>query len=585
MKNINIFFALIYMLTSTLLFSQDLFQKYNPSIETYNKIIENIHDIEISNIKKNIIFYEIDTNIVSHVMDNEISFLNYSLPFFENEIISLNMEIQHHNTINLTRHTQSGIINEYHDSKIKTYKIKNEKEDIQGVFIFSENGVKAVFSKNNETYQIDMFNQKHNQNTICFIVDINKSIIDFDFSCSHDLLDQIPDQIDYSNYRSGSSFGCLDIAIEIDYYTFQTFNNYQDAIDWALEMIVVAQSIYLQELDLNLISTSAQIWEISDPYLDFVNDPQNMLIAIRDNWMNNQDFQNINRDLVHLFSKRSNTGTGGIAFLNGVGSDWSGYGFSSNLVDVEEYVDLPVPYFFWNIYCLVHELGHNLGAKHTQWCGWPDGPIDNCSNIEELSVGECQNYTNNPSPEVGTIMSYCHTWSFQSGGGIILKFHDYVKESIIAYLGFQDLYDCQNIDEVFGCTDVNACNYDDLANTDDSSCLYAELNLDCDGNCLNDENQNSICDEYEFLSIGTEISDDRLVIFPNPTSNFITVRTDNLSLNQVDLDLYNSSGQLVLELNKIANNTKIDISNMSAGLYNAHLIFEQELERQTIIIQ
>jgi len=585
MKYINIFFALIWMLNSTLLFSQDLFQKHHPSVETYNKIINNVDDLEISKIQKNIIFYEIDTNIVSDIMDNEISVLKYSLPFFDDEIISLNMEIQHHNNINLIRHTQSGIINEYHDPKIKTYKIKNEKDDIQGVFIFSEKGLKAVFSKNHETYQIDMFNQKHNQDTIYFIVDINKSIIDFDFLCSHDLLDQIPDHLDYSNYRSGSSFGCLDLAIEIDYYTFQTFNNYQDAIDWALEMIVVAQSIYLQELDLNLISSSAQIWEVEDPYLNFVNDPQSMLIAIRENWMSNEDLSNIDRHLVHLFSKRNNTGTGGIAFLNGVGSDWNGYGFSSNLVDVEEYVDLPLPYFFWNIYCLVHELGHNLGAKHTQWCGWPEGPIDNCSNIEELIPGECQNYTNNPSPEVGTIMSYCHTWSFQSGGGIILKFHDYVKESIIPYLGLQDLYACENIDQVFGCTDINACNYDNFANTDDSSCLYAELNLDCDGNCLNDENENNICDEYEFLSVGNEISEDRLSLSPNPTSNFITVRIDNLKASQFDLDVYNSSGQLVLDLDKLANNTQIDLSKMSSGLYNAHLIFDQELERKTIIIQ
>ena len=146
-------------------------------------------------------------------------------------------------------------------------------------------------------------------------------------------------------------------------------------MDWALEMLVVAQSIYLEELDLTLVSNSAQIWEVEDPYSNFINDPQGMLIAVRENWINNENLSNINRHLVHLFSKRNNTGTGGIAFLNGVGSEWSGYGFSSNLVDVEEYVDLPVPYFFWNIYCLVHELGHNLGAKHTQWCGWPGGPI------------------------------------------------------------------------------------------------------------------------------------------------------------------------------------------------------------------
>ena len=65
----------------------------------------------------------------------------------------------------------------------------------------------------------------------------------------------------------------------------------------------------------------------------------------------------------------------------------------------------------------------------------------------------------------------------------------------------------------------------------------------------------------------------------------MTVRIDNLISHQFDLDLYNSSGQLVLDLDKIANNTKIDISNMSAGLYNAHLIFDQQLAKQMIIIQ
>ena len=585
MKNRNIFFMLIWMCSSTLLFAQELFKEYHPNIDTYNEIIKNVNNINLSDLQKNIIFYEIDTNILSNIMNHEMTFLDFSLPFFDNETLSLYMELNHNNKINLTRHTEYGVINEFYDPDIKTYQIKNEKNDLHGVFIFSKTGAKAVFSKNDLTYQIDLFNQENNQSHLYFIVDINNSIVDFDFACSHDILDQIPDQLNYHNPRSSSSFGCLDIAIEIDYYTFQTFNNYQDALDWALEMLVVAQSIYLEELDLTLVSNSAQIWEVEDPYSNFINDPQGMLIAVRENWINNENLSNINRHLVHLFSKRNNTGTGGIAFLNGVGSEWSGYGFSSNLVDVEEYVDLPVPYFFWNIYCLVHELGHNLGAKHTQWCGWPEGPIDNCSNIEEIIPGECQNYTNNPSPEVGTIMSYCHTWSFQSGGGILLKFHDYVKESIMPYLGFQDLYDCQNTDQIFGCTDINACNYNDLANIDDTSCIYSALNFDCDGNCLNDENQNNICDEYEFLSIDIENTNNNFSFFPNPASSFMTVRIDNLISHQFDLDLYNSSGQLVLDLDKIANNTKIDISNMSAGLYNAHLIFDQQLAKQMIIIQ
>ena len=39
-----------------------------------------------------------------------------------------------------------------------------------------------------------------------------------------------------------------------------------------------------------------------------------MLLALRDNWYTDESLLSVDRDLVHLFSKRSNTGTGGIAF-------------------------------------------------------------------------------------------------------------------------------------------------------------------------------------------------------------------------------------------------------------------------------
>jgi len=585
MKNITIFFTAIYMLSSTLLFSQNLLKQYYPSIDTYNKIITNVNNINIDQIQKNIIFYELNTETLNSIMDNDIHFLDCSIPFFNSNVIHINMELYKNNTIQLKRHTQNGLVHEQYAPRIKTYKIQNKESDIEGVFIFSKDGVKSVFTINDVTYQIDMLHQTNNDHSIYFVLDTNNSLIDFNFLCGHDFIDEAPDYLDYSNYKLGDVFGCIDIAMEIDYYTFQTFNNYQDAIDWALEMIVVAQVIYLEELELNLVSSSAQIWETEDPYLEFINDPQSMLIAIRENWTNNEDFTDIDRHLVHLFSKRNNTGTGGIAFLNGVGSDWSGYGFSSNLVDVEEYVDLPVPYFFWNIYCLVHELGHNFGAKHTQWCGWPGGPIDNCSNIEELIPGECEDYINNPTPQVGTIMSYCHTWPFQSGGGINMKFHDYVKQSIIPYLGLQDLYECENIEQVFGCIDINACNYDALANTDNSSCIYPELNLDCNGNCLNDENENNICDEDELLFVDNEIIDYGLSLFPNPAYNFINVKVDNLLTTYPSVKLYNSLGQLVFNSNYIENNSKIDVSSISSGVYSAHIIDGNHIIEQTIIIQ
>ncbi|MGB1384201.1 MAG: hypothetical protein ACPG6N_03065, partial [Flavobacteriales bacterium] len=50
---------------------------------------------------------------------------------------------------------------------------------------------------------------------------------------------------------------------------------------------------------------------------------------------------------------------------------------------------------------------------------------------------------------------------------------------------------------VEGCTDPEACNYDQYANIDDENCYFALPGYDCDGNCLADENDNGICDDLE----------------------------------------------------------------------------------------
>ena len=51
--------------------------------------------------------------------------------------------------------------------------------------------------------------------------------------------------------------------------------------------------------------------------------------------------------------------------------------------------------------------------------------------------------------------------------------------------------------EVEGCTDSAACNYASSATDDDGSCTYAEAGYDCDGNCLVDSDGDQICDQDE----------------------------------------------------------------------------------------
>ena len=53
---------------------------------------------------------------------------------------------------------------------------------------------------------------------------------------------------------------------------------------------------------------------------------------------------------------------------------------------------------------------------------------------------------------------------------------------------------CENI---LGCMDMAACNYDDMVTEDDGSCIYPEEFYDCYGNCINDIDKDGMCDEID----------------------------------------------------------------------------------------
>ncbi|HBP45213.1 MAG TPA: hypothetical protein DD635_04880, partial [Flavobacteriales bacterium] len=54
-----------------------------------------------------------------------------------------------------------------------------------------------------------------------------------------------------------------------------------------------------------------------------------------------------------------------------------------------------------------------------------------------------------------------------------------------------------NTFEILGCSDAGACNYNMDATEEDGSCFYAEAGYDCDGNCLFDSDGDGVCDEFE----------------------------------------------------------------------------------------
>ena len=61
-------------------------------------------------------------------------------------------------------------------------------------------------------------------------------------------------------------------------------------------------------------------------------------------------------------------------------------------------------------------------------------------------------------------------------------------------------------EEIPGCDDAEACNYEEGATDNDGSCVYAETYYDCDGACLSDADMDGVCDELEIAGCLDEMA-------------------------------------------------------------------------------
>jgi len=81
--------------------------------------------------------------------------------------------------------------------------------------------------------------------------------------------------------------------------------------------------------------------------------------------------------------------------------------------------------------------------------------------------------------------------------GITIGFDPELTQWSIQCVSDEDGDGICDCDELAGCQDVSACNFNVLATDDDGSCTYAETGYDCDGNCLVDSDGDQICEQDE----------------------------------------------------------------------------------------
>lgn len=202
------------------------------------------------------------------------------------------------------------------------------------------------------------------------------------------------------------------VAVEGDeeYYIDHGRNVYKCA-EYAQAVIAASSDIYQRDVSAAIMTPWMGFWTATDPYPGIKSD--DILTQLRTYWLANR--AGVDRAAVTLLSGVN--GIGGVAYLDALCTNL-GYAVSG-LFNTFTY---PVAGYAWDTDVVSHEIGHNVGARHTHSCTW-NPPIDSCVAAE----GTCYTGT---KPKLGTIMSYCHL----TPSGTQLAFHARVSAYMVTRL-------------------------------------------------------------------------------------------------------------------------------------------------------
>jgi len=155
---------------------------------------------------------------------------------------------------------------------------------------FVDGELLSTFTINNKQYEISKFDG------VYILFEVSNSINQSNFSC------QVSEQFNNIN-TLGSNVTtnvCVELAIEIDYYTRQTFSSDILAVNWALAILSGVSQLYEAQTNASISVSSIYVWNTTDPYAAYINDAGNMLDALANHWQTNNS--GIPRELDHLLS-------------------------------------------------------------------------------------------------------------------------------------------------------------------------------------------------------------------------------------------------------------------------------------------
>jgi len=373
-----------------------------------NFLIKSNEDFEISNRNKlntknaNSVYVDIDHAILNNILtntntsfDTEIPLSRYDDPtnFLLTEFELLNDEFK---VIDSKSHSIPYEKGKYFIA------ISKDKNGI-GTFSFSKNSLIGILSyKNGDTYNVGKVNDRDEKYIVSRVDNLSDKV---KFYCdTDDELDFSSDDLIESKYnRVFTGQKCIDLYAEADYALYlENGKSIKKTVDFVLGLFAETALLYKKE-GVNIKISKIKIWNTPDHY-----NTDRSHTALNEFGSNNKDSDTDLNILLALGAE----GLGGVAYINALCRKSLHFAYANIRNSFNN-----VPIYSWSAMVITHELGHNLGSRHTHSCNWNgDGSqIDDCGNVYFFNNGntpegnDCFDSENPILPaEGGTIMSYCH---------------------------------------------------------------------------------------------------------------------------------------------------------------------------------
>jgi len=194
-----------------------------------------------------------------------------------------------------------------------------------------------------------------------------------------------------NNNFSSEEEGIL-IYFEADYDLFKLMSQSINLTEFYIHTLFaqIIQIFSAENVDIRI--AEIKVWDTPDPY-----DKTNSLTAL--NSFQNRIEDNFNGHLAHLLSGNS-ANHGGRAEIDKLCDKSEAHAYSNIWGNYHGISD-----FSWDPFVIAHEIGHNLGSRHTHDCVW--GPFKN-QVLDDCTQTNCSLVSNTNANNKGTIMSYCH---------------------------------------------------------------------------------------------------------------------------------------------------------------------------------